>query len=86
MKCRNVKAVLRYHKANERKEQELYYYHFLMLYYPWRDEYSLMVSDHNYASTFSETDVQAVVEHNRAIFEPDSDSYDSINDQENADL
>ena len=75
-----------------------------MLYYPWRDENNLMASDQPYVSKFYEPDVQAIVEHNRAIFEPDSDavneafevlksnqgniihSYDSINDQEKADL
>ena len=63
-----------------------------------------MASDQTYVSKFYEPDVQAIVEHNREIFEPDSDaiseafealksnhgniihSYDSINDQENADL
>ena len=75
-----------------------------MLYYPWRDENNLMASDQTYASKFPEPDVQAIVQHNRAIFEPGADavteafevlksnqgniihSYDSINDQENADL
>ena len=62
-----------------------------------------MASDQTYTSKFYEPDVQAIVQHNRAIFEPDADavsealevlksnqgnihSYDSINDQENADL
>ena len=61
-----------------------------------------MASDQTYTSKFYEPDVQAIVEHNRAIFEPDAvneafevlksnqgniiHSYDSINDQENADL
>ena len=33
-----------------------------------------MASNHTYASKVYDTDVQAVVEHNRAIFEPDSDA------------
>ena len=104
MKCRKVKAVLRYHTPNKRKEPESYFQHLLMLYYPWRDENNLMASDQTYTSKFYEPYVQTIVEHNTAIFEPDTDavsealevlksnqgniiySYDSINDQENADL
>ena len=103
MKCRKVKAVLRYHTPNKRKEPESYFHHLLMLYYPWQDESNLVASDQTYTSKFYEPDVQAIVEHNRTIFEPEADavnealevlksnhgnthSYDSINDQENADL
>ena len=63
-----------------------------------------MASDQTYTTKFYEPDIQAIVEHNRAIFEPEADavsealevlksnqgniihSYDSINDQKNADL
>ncbi|XP_068758167.1 uncharacterized protein [Montipora capricornis] len=105
MKCRNVKAVIRYHKPNKTKEPELYFHHLLILYFPWRDERSLLGSDQTYASKFYEHKVQAVVEQNGENFEPDADavtealefvrnnqgktihySYDSMNDQENADL
>ena len=103
MKCRKVKAVLRYHTPNKRKEPESYFHHLLMLYYPWRDESNLMASDQTYTSKFYEPTVQPIVEHNRATFEPGADavsealevlksnqgniySYDSINNQENADL
>lgn len=34
MKCRKVKAVIRYHRPNKRKEPELFFHHLLMLYYP----------------------------------------------------
>ena len=104
MKCRKVRAVIRYHKPNKTKEPELYFHHLLMLYYPWRDEPHLLSTDKTYASKFYEPAVQAVVEQNRQNFEPDGDalnealgylrnnhnniihSYDSLNDQENADL
>ena len=104
MKCRKVRAVLRYHTPNKQKEPEHYFHHLLILYYPWRDERNLIASDQTYTSKFYETGIQDIIEHNRAIFEPDSDavtdalkvlnsdqrniihSYDSINDQENADL
>ena len=45
-----------------------------MLYYPWRDENNLMASDETYTSKFYEPDIQAIVEHNRAIFQPDADA------------
>ncbi|CAB4039510.1 ATP-dependent DNA helicase PIF1 [Paramuricea clavata] len=74
MKCRKVKAVLRYHTPNKTKEPELYFYHLLMLYFPWREETQLLSSDQTYTSKFYEPDVQAVVEQNRAVFEPDADA------------
>ena len=104
MKCRKVNAVIRYHTPNKRKEPELYFHHLLMLYLPWRDETELLGSDQTCASKFYDSEVQNIIEQNRAIFEPDADaineafeyvknnpgknihSYDSINDQENADL
>ena len=104
MKCRKVNAVIIYHTPNKRKEPELYFHHLLMLYLPWRDETELLGSDQIYASKFYDSEVQNIIEQNRAIFEPDADaineafeyvknnpgknihSYDSINDQENADL
>ena len=45
MKCRKVRAVIRYHKPNKTKEPELYFHHLLMLYYPWRDETHLLSTD-----------------------------------------
>ena len=52
MKCRKVKAVLRYHTPSKTKEPESYFHHLLMLYYPWRDENNLMASDQTYTSKF----------------------------------
>lgn len=104
MKCRKVKAVLRYHTPNKRKEPELYFHHLLVLYYPWRDENNLIAADQTYTSKFYEAGVQKILEHNRSIFERDADaiseafevlksnqnnirhSFDSMNDQQNADL
>ena len=73
MKCRKVKAVLRYHTPNKTKEPELYFHHLLMLYFPWREETQLLSSDQTYTTKFYEPDVQAVVEQNREVFEPDAD-------------
>ena len=74
MKCRKVRAVIRYHKPNKTKEPELYYHHILMLYLPWRDESLLLGADQTYASRFYEPAVQAIVEQNRQKFEPDGDA------------
>jgi hypothetical protein len=38
IKCRKIKAVIRYHTPNKRKEPEKYFHHLLMLYFPWRNE------------------------------------------------
>merc|ERR1711973_154381 len=74
MKCRKVMAVIRYHTPSKRKEPELFFHHLLMLYYPWRDETTLLGRDQTYASKFYEPDVQAVVQQNREQFEPDADA------------
>jgi hypothetical protein len=74
MKCRRVKAVIRYHTPNKTKEPEAYYHHLLMLYYPWRNESTLMAEDQTYGTKFHEPSVQAIVQQNRAIFEPDADA------------
>ena len=74
MKCRKVKAVIRYHTPNKTKEPERYFHHLLMLYYPWRNESELMAGDQSYTSKFYEPNVQDVVESNRSVFEPDADA------------
>ena len=66
-----------------------------MLYYPWRDENSLLGIDGTNMSRFLEPDVQNVLENNAIseVFEQlrlnegnRLHSYDVINNQENADL
>ena len=42
MKCRKVKAVLRYHTPNKTKELDKYFHHLLMFCYPWRQESDLL--------------------------------------------
>ena len=74
MKCRKIKAVIRYHTPNKRKEPEVFFHHLLMLYYPWRDEGDLCGKEGSYISKFYERDVQAIVEHNRAMFEPNAEA------------
>ena len=58
MKCRKIKAVIRYHTPNKRKEPEKYFHHLLMLYFPWRNEQELFGEDQTYISKFYEADVQ----------------------------
>ena len=102
MNCRKVKAVITYHTPHKTKEPELYFHHLLMLYLRWREETDLLGSDQTYTSKFYDSEVQKIIEQNRAIFDADAitealesvknnpgkniHSYDSINDQENADL
>ncbi len=74
MKCRKIKAVIRYHTPNKRKEPEKYFHHLLMLYFPWRNEQELFGEDQTYISKFYEPDVQEVVQRNKEIFEPDGDA------------
>ena len=74
MKCRKIKAVIRYHTPNKRKEPEKYFHHLLMLYLPWRDEQELFGEDQTYISKFYEPDVQETVQRNKEIFEPDGDA------------
>ena len=74
MKCRRVKAVTRYHTPNKTKEPERYFHHFLFLYHPWRQETELLGNEQTYKSKFYEPGIEAVVQHNRNIFEPESDA------------
>ena len=74
MKCRKVKAVIRFHTPSKRKEPEKYFHHLLMLYFPWRQECDLIGTEQTYISKFYEPDVQAVVEQNMAIFQPDAEA------------
>ena len=74
MKCRKIKAVIRYHTPNRRKEPEKYFHHLLMLYFPWRNEQELFGENQTYISKFYEPDVQEVVQCKKEIFEPDGDA------------
>ena len=57
MKCRKIKAVIRYHTPNKRKEPGKYFHHLLMLYFPWRKEQEFFGEDlarHTYLSFMSQ--------------------------------
>ena len=62
MKRRKIGAVIRYHRPNKTKEPELFFHHILMLYYPWREESSLLGRDNSYASKLNEPGVKDIVE------------------------
>ena len=80
MKCRKVRAVIRYHTPNKTKEPERYFHHLLMLYYPWRNEAELLGTDESYASNrmHHELHVQEIVEFNRSAFEPNADAVTEV--------
>jgi len=61
MKCRKVKAVIRYHTPSKAKEPEKYFHHLLMLYYPCRDESELLGDQQTYMSRFCDPNVQELV-------------------------
>ena len=53
MKCRKIRAVVRFHTPNKRKEPEKFFHHLLVLFFPWRDEVpDLTGTDQTYASKF----------------------------------
>ncbi|XP_068712523.1 uncharacterized protein [Montipora foliosa] len=74
MKCRKTRAVIRYHTPNKTKDPDKYFHHLLMLYYPWRNEDTLLGNEQTYASKFYESEVHTTVEQNRTRFEPDADA------------
>ena len=74
MKCRKTRAVIRYHTPNKTKDPDKYFHHLRMLYYPCRNEDTLLGNEQTYASKFYESEVHATVEQNRTRFEPDADA------------
>ena len=70
MKCRKVKAVVRFHKPSKTTEPERYCHHLLMLYYPWRQESDLLGHDHKYSTKLGDAAVKLIVQRNQAVFEP----------------
>ena len=66
MKCRKVKAVIRFHKPSKTTEPEKYAQHLLMLYFPWRKESDLTGNDNTYLSKFESQDVKEIVQRNQS--------------------
>ena len=76
MKCRKVKAVLRFHRRNKVFEHEKYCHHLPMSYYPWRNEVELLGPGGTYPSKLNSSAVAERVGENRSKFEVDSDEID----------
>ena len=76
VKCRKVKAAVRFHKPSKTTEPEKYCHHLLMLYYPWRQESDLLGHDHKYSTKLGDAAVKLVVQRNQAVFEPFAEEVD----------
>ena len=78
LRCRQVKAVLRYYVPNPHKYPEKYAHHLLFMFYPFRDENDLK-SPHTgtYSDKLLEDDVIEIVNRNKQRFEPFGDLVDS---------
>ena len=76
MKCRKIKAVLRFHTPQKTIHPEKYFHHLLMLYFSWRQESELIGPDGTYASKFADPFVKTTVERNRGLFEPYAEAVD----------
>ena len=70
MKCRKVKAVIRFHKPSKTTDSEKYFHHLLMLYFPWREESDLIGPKGTYASKLNDPLVRQTVNRNQTSFEP----------------
>ena len=71
LKCRQVKAVLRYHVPNCHKHLEKYAHHLLFMFYPFRNEQDLM-SDNSgtYCEKLQEPGIIDIINRNKLVFEP----------------
>ena len=71
LKCRKVKAVLRYHVPNQHKRPEEYTHHILFMYYPFRNEVELYETDSGtYMDKLLNSDVTRIVNDNKVKMEP----------------
>ena len=78
LKCRQVKAVLRYHVPNHHKFPEKFAHHLLFMFYPFCNEQHL-ISDNSgtYSEKLQELGVIDIVNRNKQIFEPFGDLVES---------
>ena len=78
LKCRKVKAVLRYHVPNPHKNPEKYAHHILFMFYPFRNELELKSSSsETYAETLNDPIVCRIANENKTKFEPFADLVDN---------
>ena len=67
MKCRKVKAVLRFYTPQKTLHPEKHFHHLQLLYFPWRDESELIGSQGTYASKFSDAYVKRIVHNSNTV-------------------
>ena len=78
LKCRKVKAVLRYHVPNQHKRPEEFAHHILFMYYPFRNETELCQSDsETYMEKLLNLEVRNIVNENKIKIEPYGDLVDT---------
>ena len=78
LKCRQVKAVLRYHVPNCHKFPEKYAHHLLFMFYPFRKEQELKSEiSGSYCEKLQEPAVTDIINRNKQIFELYGDQVDS---------
>ena len=78
LKCRKVKAVLRYYVPNCHKYPEKYAHHLLFMFYPFRNEDDLKSANlGTYNEKLHEPGILEVVNRNKLIFEPYGDLVDT---------
>ena len=78
LKCRKVKAVLRYHVPNRQKYPEKYAHHLLFMYYPFRNEQDLKAENSGmYTEKLNEAGILDIINANKHVFKPFGDLVDS---------
>ena len=71
LKCRQVKAVLRYHVPNRHKSPEKSAHHLLFMFYPFRNEQELKSEiSGSYCEKLQEPAIINVINRNKQIFGP----------------
>ena len=68
LKCRKVRAILRYHVPNQNKRAEEYVHHLLFMYYPFRNEEEL--HQETYMENLLNPEVMRVIDNNKIKIEP----------------
>ena len=78
LKCRKVKAVLRYYQPNPNKASETYAYHCLFSFYPFRNEEKLKSPPvtGSYQAKLLEPGMINIINRNKATMEPFSELVD----------
>ena len=89
LKCRNVKAVLRYHQPSRNRKIETFPQHMLFFFYPFRNEehLKLLPITGTYFEKLQEPGILDVINIKRVMMEPFSDVVDEalLNLQTNLD-